>query len=95
MGTLGLEKHKINVGAKRRRPMQNRDRFLLEQHIMLCWNITDDLETISNYVADHDIPVKHKDKVLNMLIGLRALYDQRFRDTMNLLEELIANKTVK
>jgi len=75
--------------------MQNRDRFLLEQHIMLCWNITDDLETISNYVADHDIPVKHKDKVLNMLIGLRALYDQRFSDTMNLLEELIANKTVK
>jgi hypothetical protein len=94
MGTLGLEKHKINVGAKRRKPMQKRDRFLLEKYIMQCWHITDDLETISNYVADHDIPVEHLDKILNMLIGLQALYNQRFSDTMNLFEELLEQKKI-
>jgi hypothetical protein len=74
--------------------MQKRDRFLLEQHIMRCWHITDDLETISNYVVDHNIPVEHQDKVLNMLIGLQALYNQRFSDTLHLFEELVADKKI-
>ncbi len=75
--------------------MQNRDRFLLEQYIMQCWHITDDLETISNYVTDHNIPVEHQDKILNMLMGLQALYTQRFSDTMNLFEELLEQKKIQ
>jgi hypothetical protein len=77
--------------------MQKRDRFLLEQMMMKCWHVTDDMDTISEYVATQysDIPAKHVDALLNMLVGMRTLYDQRFSNTMDLFAELIRKGDVK
>jgi hypothetical protein len=77
--------------------MQKRDRFLLEQMMMKCWHVTDDMDTISDYVANQysDIPTKHVDALLNMLVGMRTLYDQRFSNTMDLFAELIRKGDVK
>jgi hypothetical protein len=83
--------------GQRRRTMQKRDRFLLEQMMMKCWHVTDDMDTISEYVANQysDIPTKHVDALLNMLVGMRTLYDQRFSNTMDLFAELIRKGDVK
>lgn len=77
--------------------MQTRDRFLLEQMMMKCWHATDDMDTIAEYVANQysDIPAKHVDALLNMLVGMRTLYDQRFSSTMDLFAELIRKGDVK
>jgi hypothetical protein len=75
--------------------MEKRDRFLLEQKIMQCWNVTDDMDTISEYIADSDISPVHQDQLLNMLFGMRTLYNQKFNSTMNLFSELVRNGDIK
>jgi hypothetical protein len=71
--------------------MQKRDRFLFEEMIMQCWHVTDDVDTIASYVADSEIPAKHQDEIMNMLFGIKSIYNQRFNDTMNLFNELVEN----
>ena len=76
--------------------MEKRDRFLLEEQMMQCWHITDDLQTIASYVASYDdIPVKHQDEIMNMLFGMKSLYNQRFSDVMGLFDELINKRSIK
>lgn len=72
--------------------MQNRDRFMLEDMIMKCWHVTDDIETVASCVDNiPDMPAKNKDEVLNMLNGIQAIYNRRFSDMMNLFGEMIQN----
>jgi len=71
--------------------MEKRDRFLLEQKIIQCWNVTDDLDTIAEYIADSDISPAHQDQLLNMLFGMRTLYNQKFNSMMALFGEMIQN----
>lgn len=76
--------------------MQKRDRFLLEEMLMQCWHVTDDLDTIASYVAaQRDIPAKHQDEIMNMLFGMKSIYNQRFSDTMDLFGELVNNADIK
>jgi len=76
--------------------MEKRDRFLLEQKLMECWHVTDDINTIAEYIGDNpDIPAKEKDKLLNMLVGMRELYHIKFEHTMDLFAELIRNGDIK
>ena len=61
------------------------DRFSLENDILLCWRIIDDLNTLRNvYDREHT-----EDEVLNILIGLSDLYDQRFTDLFDTFEKCI------
>lgn len=59
-----------------------KDRFDLEQEIMNCWNITEDLDMVMERVLDSptfkDMPAELSDKMANLLIGLRELYEMRF-----------------
>lgn len=75
--------------------MEKRDRFLLEQKLMSCWHVTDDLKDIADFVGDSsDIPAQPKDRMVNMLLGMHELYHIKFEQTMNLFAELIANGTI-
>jgi len=70
--------------------MQKRDRFMLEQKLMDCWHVTDDIDTISEYVGENiNIPANERDRLMNMLIGMRDLYHLKFDHTMNLFGELV------
>lgn len=71
--------------------METRDRFLLEDMIMKCWHVTDDIETVTSYVEGMKLPAKDTDVLMNMLIGMTAIYNQRFSDMMNLFGEMIQN----
>jgi hypothetical protein len=74
--------------------MQKRDRFMLEEMMMQCWHVTDDIETVLRYMEKVNIPAKDKDVLMNMLHGMQAIYHQRFSDTMDLFGEMIRNKQI-
>lgn len=66
------------------------DRFSLENDILLCWRIIDDLKTLQSvYDREHT-----EDEVLNILIGLSDMYNQRFNDLFDTFEKCIKVKVV-
>lgn len=60
------------------------NRFDLEQQIMQCWGIVDELEYVMEAVEEGD-----DDKILNLLIGLKELYSRKFDKMFNTFEECI------
>ena len=54
------------------------DRFDLEQGIMQCWSITEDIELLRNTVCSAG--VIDADRVDNFLLGLKTIYDIKFED---------------
>jgi hypothetical protein len=50
--------------------------FDLEQSIMDCWDITEDLDTLLEAVIEH--PDFDKDKISNVLMGVTELYNLKF-----------------
>lgn len=66
------------------------DRFDLEEKILECWHILNDLKTLGNvYDREHT-----EDEVLNILIGITQLYDQRFNELFDTFEKCIKSKEV-
>ena len=69
--------------------MNNYDNyFKLEQSILGCWHIVDDLsELLKSDLMDSNDPVS-KQKQLNILIGLKELYQLKFDTLFNDFEKL-------
>jgi len=66
------------------------DRFDLEQGIMECWNIVDDLKILSEYACESgDF---HRDGVANITIGLGALYQLKFEKLFRTFESVLKNE---
>jgi hypothetical protein len=65
------------------------DRFDLEQEIMHCWNVVDDIKLVGEVLGECTMNSAEQDKVMNMLIGLEALYAARFDKMFRIFEELI------
>lgn len=64
------------------------NQFDFEQQIMECWRVTNDLETVSEYVMETDSKApEYKDTVANMLLGLEALYNSKFDKLFRMFEE--------
>lgn len=55
---------------------------------MDCWHLVDDIDQLSEMVVDRDAS---NDTISNILIGLSALYTDRFQKLQANFEELIAN----
>lgn len=62
-----------------------------EQQIMACWNVVDDIDTLYEYVGDNEffegMDAKHTDKILNILLGMKSMYDVKFDKMFNQFEE--------
>lgn len=66
------------------------NRFTLEEKILDCWRIIDDLETLGRvYDREHT-----EDEILNILIGVTQLYDQRFNELFDTFEQCIKDKSI-
>ena len=65
------------------------DRFDLEQNIMKCWNVTDDIDMVYSNVMDRDMS---KDEIANALLGLQTLYNMKFEELWENFEQLIKDK---
>jgi hypothetical protein len=75
------------------------DRFELEQEIMACWHIVDDIDHLLEMIVDREATCymgagAGKDKVVNVLAGLSALYGDRFAKLHSNFENLIAKKEI-
>lgn len=67
------------------------DRFDLEQNIMKCWNITDDIDLVYKNVMESDMST---DDIANALLGLKTLYDMRFEELFNNFETMIHERKI-
>jgi hypothetical protein len=68
--------------------MKKPDRFDLEQQILDCWHVTDDIDMLFEAVMDKDLT---QDDIANVLLGLKTLYHLKFERTFETFEKLIQN----
>lgn len=65
------------------------DRFDLEQNIMQCWNVCDDIQLM----LDQWDSLSEDDKQ-NYLIGLKQMYQMKFERTWNNFEAVVRNRQI-
>lgn len=67
---------------------EGKNRLDLEQEILDCWNVTKDLDTLlSTFDKDYN-----EDEVINMIIGIKALYNRKFEVMFETFETCLNNK---
>ena len=63
------------------------DRFDLEQQILKCWNITEEIQLLNeNVLEDNEF---NKDNISNYLLGLETIYEAKFNKLFSMLSELV------
>ena len=65
------------------------DRFDLEQNIMQCWNVCDDIQLLLDSWDKMD-----EDAKLNFLIGLKQMYHLKFEHTWDNFEQCVRNRQI-
>lgn len=65
------------------------DRFDLEQNIMKCWNVTEDIYLLYENVMEKELT---KDQIANALLGLHQLYEMKFEKLFDNFETLVHEK---
>lgn len=59
--------------------------FDLEQQIMQCWNVVDDIKLLYNHFGDNPrfegLDPTAEDEMMNLLLGLESIYQVKF-DTL-------------
>jgi len=63
----------------------------LEQGIMDCWHICDDLQVVFKQVGDADIEPT-PDELMNTLIGMHQLYQWKFEQLFHLYEDALKDR---
>ena len=67
-----------------------KNRFDLEQEILGCWYITSDLDVLLQAI-DREAS---DDEIMNIIIGLKALYDQKFQTLFNTFNGMVHKQTI-
>ena len=62
--------------------------FDLEQRIMDCWGVVDDIQLVYENLLDGD-PKPTEDYIANNLLGMKQLYDMRFNKLFSTFEKLL------
>jgi hypothetical protein len=65
------------------------DRFDLEQNIMQCWNVTDDIQLYLDMFDNMD-----EDQRMNYLIGLKQMYQMKFERLWDNFETCVRTKQI-
>lgn len=71
--------------------MEQPNRFDLEQQILDCWNITNELKLLAEAVGNQSLS---EDQTLNILIGLQEIYNLKFEQTFRTFTQLIVSKNI-
>jgi len=64
-----------------------KDRFSLEQEILSCWQVVDDLKTIYHSEKLYE----DENEMQNVLLGMFTLYQLKFESLFNTFEVLVRN----
>ena len=71
------------------------DRFVLEDRIMKCWNVTDDIDMVTDYFVDNakfqHMPADITDAIMNKYLGIKELYEIRFQQLWDCFEDMVHN----
>ena len=65
------------------------DRFDLEQNIMQCWNVCDDIQLMLDRWDDLD-----EDQKQNFLIGLKQMYQMKFERLWDNFESCVRTQQI-
>lgn len=68
------------------------DRFDLEQQIMTCWSVVDDIKALNNQYQN--VGNMTQDQVANYLLGLETIYQVKFEQLFAMFEQLIQEKRI-
>jgi hypothetical protein len=63
------------------------DRFDLEQNIMQCWNVCDDIQLYLDMYDNMD-----EDQRMNYMIGLKQMYQMKFERTWANFEQCVSKR---
>ena len=73
-----------------------KDRFDLEHEMMQCWAVVDDIDLLYKYFGDDEfftgMKGHHADKIMNLMGGLKDLYDIKFQRMFDTFGQCIKNK---
>ena len=64
--------------------------FDLEQSILQCWNVCDDIDLIYSQVMERSPPLT-QDELANILLGIKSLYQIKFDKCFGEFENLCSN----
>ena len=66
--------------------------FALEQRIMNCWNVVDDINDVYYYIGEDlfftGMDDEHREKMCNLLLGMRELYAVKFEKCFSDFEDV-------
>lgn len=65
------------------------NQFCMEQQIMTCWSVCEDLDTITEGVLERDMT---PDQISNVLIGMKELYQLKFQKLWEHFEAMCNEK---
>ena len=63
----------------------------LEQPIMDCWSVCNDLETVFKQIGDGEREPT-QDELMNTLMGMQQLYQWKFEQLFNLYEGVLRSQ---
>jgi len=66
----------------------------IEQHIMDCWSVCNDIETVFKQIGDGDREPT-PDEVMNALMGMQQVYQWKFEQLFNKYEQVMASRRTK
>jgi hypothetical protein len=64
--------------------------FDLEQSIMKCWNVVDDVDLLFKQTMDRPVPLT-TDEYANILLGMKELYQLKFEECFSEFEDVCKN----
>lgn len=67
--------------------------FDLEQQLLNCWNVVDDVKLANEYFVDStdfkDMPAAYSNKICNILFGIQELYQLKFQKCFETFEKTV------
>ncbi len=63
------------------------DRFDLEEQIMDCWGVVDDIKTVYSSGDNREVS---EDEMMNALVGLQTIYQMKFEKLYQTFELMVS-----
>ena len=72
------------------------DRFDLEQEILECWKIVDDIKLLDKNVLEGKVEGGNltQDEISNYLLGLESIYELKFQKMFDTFSSLVKQKKI-
>lgn len=68
-----------------------KNKFTMEQEIMGCWNVVEELKILHEGVMEKDLT---RDQISNILLGMQELYQLKFDIMFHTFEGLVREKNL-